>query len=149
MSPWVKRLLNVPFKWKKTTLPLDYFLKTGCWSWPKVSTTKPLCRYSTDGNVFPNIFIPNQSSRVTLHSLASPEAVICSTQGRHFATKPQTEFLERSNRRDMKALRVKGRFGQYLWPVGQRRAAMKRNGHSLCTEPTNEDGSQWNAAYSR
>lgn len=34
-----------------------------------------------DGNIFPNNFTPKQSSRVTLHSLASPEDVICSTQG--------------------------------------------------------------------
>lgn len=45
-----------------------------------------------DGNIFPNNFTPKQSSRVTLHSLASPEDVICSTQGRHFTTKLQTIF---------------------------------------------------------
>lgn len=45
-----------------------------------------------DGNIFPNNFTPKQSSKVTLHSVASPEDVTCSTQGRDFTAKPQTNI---------------------------------------------------------
>lgn len=45
-----------------------------------------------DGNIFPNNFTLKQSSKVTLHSLASPEDVTCSTQGRDFTAKPQTNI---------------------------------------------------------
>lgn len=52
--------------------------------------TKHVCRSTTYINVFPNIFTLKKGYRVTLHSLSSPDSVICSTQGNHFTTKPQT-----------------------------------------------------------